>query len=105
MKPISGAKSTVAKYCAELKMADAVPRSRVGNQAATIRALPGKEGASARPTRKRSPNRTLTAVDVSKWPTRLCRRVNSDHRKMPAPYTRFEPNRSSSQPPGIWPST
>jgi hypothetical protein len=27
-----GANSTVAKYCAELKMADAVPRSAVGNQ-------------------------------------------------------------------------
>ena len=31
-------------------MAEAVPRSAVGNQAATIRALPGNDGASAKPT-------------------------------------------------------
>ena len=49
IQPISGANSTVAKYCAELKMAEAVPRSSVGNQAATMRALAGKEGASAAP--------------------------------------------------------
>jgi hypothetical protein len=46
-----GAKITVAKYCAELKIATAVPLSCAGNQAATIRLLPGKDGASARPTR------------------------------------------------------
>ena len=41
-QPISGANSTVAKYWAELKMAEAVPRSLPGNQAATMRALAGK---------------------------------------------------------------
>ncbi len=30
MKPMIGANSTVAKYCAELKIADAVPRSVAG---------------------------------------------------------------------------
>ncbi|MNG36536.1 hypothetical protein D3C84_1235900 [compost metagenome] len=48
-----GAKMTVAKYWAELKIATAVPLSCAGNQAATIRLLPGKEGASAKPTRNR----------------------------------------------------
>ncbi|MCY1445866.1 hypothetical protein D9M71_623980 [compost metagenome] len=62
IQPINGAKSTVAKYWAELKMADAVPRSAVGNQAATIRALPGNDGASAKPTMKRSMNRATIAL-------------------------------------------
>ena len=62
IQPISGANSTVAKYWAELKIAEAVPRSAVGNQAATIRALPGKEGASAKPTRKRSMNSATMAL-------------------------------------------
>ena len=44
-----GANSTVAKYCAELKMAEAVPRSLAGNQAATMRALAGNDGDSAAP--------------------------------------------------------
>ncbi|MNP32046.1 hypothetical protein D3C76_1252030 [compost metagenome] len=59
----------MAKYCAELKIAEAVPRSAVGNQAATMRALPGKDGASARPTRKRSMNSATTAVDMPNSPT------------------------------------
>ena len=62
IQPISGANSTVAKYCAELKIAEAVPRSAVGNQAATMRALPGNDGASAKPTRKRSMNRAMIAL-------------------------------------------
>jgi hypothetical protein len=40
---MSGAKSTVAKYCAELKTADAVPRSLAGNQAATMRPFRGRK--------------------------------------------------------------
>ena len=42
--PKMGAKMGSAKYCAELKMAEARPRSEVGNQAATMRPLPGKTG-------------------------------------------------------------
>ena len=38
-----------AKYCDELKIADARPRSEVGNHAATMRPLPGNTGACARP--------------------------------------------------------
>jgi hypothetical protein len=55
-QPISGAKATSEKYWAELKMAEAVPRSGPGNQAATMRALAGKDGDSARPTMKRIAN-------------------------------------------------
>jgi hypothetical protein len=42
--PKMGAKMGNAKYCAELKMAEARPRSDVGNQEATMRPLPGKTG-------------------------------------------------------------
>src|SRR3712207_8397561 len=41
-QPMMGANSAVAKYCAELKMAEAVPRSLAGNQAATMRPLAGR---------------------------------------------------------------
>jgi hypothetical protein len=61
-----------------LKKADAVPRSLPGNQAATMRALAGKDGASAKPTRKRRPNSTITAVPALKKPTQPCKIVNSD---------------------------
>jgi hypothetical protein len=72
----------VAKYCPELKKADAVPRSLPGNQAATMRALAGKEGASAMPTRKRSANSTTIAVPALKKPTQPCIIVNSDQTMM-----------------------
>jgi len=54
IQPFIGAKSTVAKYCAELKTAEAVPRSLAGNHAATTLALAGKDGDSASPARKRN---------------------------------------------------
>ena len=81
-KPISGVNSTVAKYCAELKKAEAVPRSAVGNHAAMIRALAGKTGASARPTSSRRPNSTATAVKPVKKPTAPWISVKADHRKI-----------------------
>ena len=78
-----GANRTVAKYCAELKIAEAVPRSLAGNQAATIRALAGNDGASAKPTRRRSTNRAVTAAAAApRTPTEPCSRVNSDQMKM-----------------------
>src|ERR1700733_10292399 len=58
-QPISGAKATSEKYCEELKMALAVPRSELGNQLATMRALAGKEGHSANPSAKRRANRLM----------------------------------------------
>ena len=94
-----GAKSTVAKYCAELKTALAVPRSAVGNHAATIRLFAGKEGDSATPSRKRSVNSINTApvtvigskkgswiVNWCPWPkTQPCSNVNTDQSVMLQP--------------------
>jgi hypothetical protein len=47
--PKMGAKIIRAKYCEELKIADALPRSLVGNQDATMRPFPGKTGACEKP--------------------------------------------------------
>ncbi|MNF01992.1 hypothetical protein D3C80_2010810 [compost metagenome] len=77
-QPISGANTAVAAYCAEVDMAVAVARSRVGNQAAMIRALPGKHGAPAKPTARRSINRVTMAQASGSMPTKPCNRVNSD---------------------------
>src|SRR4051812_36697338 len=104
MNPMIGANRTVAKYWAELKTADAVPRSFAGNQAATMRLLAGKEGASANPIRKRSANRTYTAAAANQ-PTKPTNTVNRDQKKMEKKYTILEPNRSSAHPPGICPMT
>ena len=79
-----GVNSTVAKYCEELKKAEAVPRSEVGNQAAVMRALAGKTGASESPTRSRRLKRTATAVNPVKKPTVPCSSVKADHRKIAA---------------------
>ena len=77
-QPISGEKAAVAKYCAELKMAAAVPRSLVGNQAATMRELPGNDGPSARPTSNRRMNSRPTAVPIEKFPTKPWQTVKMD---------------------------
>src|SRR3954469_9447130 len=58
-QPIMGAKATSEKYCEALKMALAVPRSELGNQLATMRALAGKMGASAKPSARRRMNRLI----------------------------------------------
>src|SRR6202011_2479009 len=82
IQPVSGANSTVAKYCPELKKAEAVPRSLPGNQAATMRALAGNDGASARPTRKRNANNRTIAVPPAKKPMEPCMNVKTDQIKM-----------------------
>ena len=79
-----GENRTVAKYCAELKIADAVPRSFAGNHAATMRPFAGKDGASARPTRSRSVN-SITIADPAVAATNVtppCRIVKTDQKKM-----------------------
>src|SRR3954469_24717448 len=76
--PMIGAKRTVAKYCAELKIALAVPRSAVGNHAATIRAFAGNDGDSASPSRKRSTKRGTTAEAAPSTPTNPCSSGNPD---------------------------
>src|ERR1700733_2905537 len=60
--PNSGANITNAKYCDELKIAEAVPRSAVGNHAATMRPLPGNTGDCARPERRRRTKIVLKAI-------------------------------------------
>ncbi|MNI78196.1 hypothetical protein D3C73_1345490 [compost metagenome] len=77
-----GAKITVAKYCAELKIDTAVPLSCAGNHAATMRLLPGKEGASAKPTRNRNVNSAMIMPKPLKISTKPCSRVNRDQIKM-----------------------
>src|SRR6185369_3016772 len=68
MPPITGAKNTVAAYWAELKIAEAVPRSAVGNHAATMRLLAGRDGDSAAPSRSRSRKSTTTIeAGGSRW--------------------------------------
>ena len=77
-----GAKITVAKYWAELKIDTAVPLSCAGNQAATIRLLPGNDGDSARPTRKRRVNSATIMPKPLKISTKPCSRVNIDQMKI-----------------------
>src|SRR6187549_343047 len=79
IQPMIGEKSTVAKYCAELKIALAMPRSAVGNQAATMRAFAGKDGDSATPSRNRSTNSVTSATPGTNQPTQPCNKVNTDH--------------------------
>jgi hypothetical protein len=47
--------------------------------------LPGKDGASAKPTRKRKTNRKATAAPPLKKPTQPWARVNSDQNRMLKP--------------------
>ena len=86
MAAISGVNAIAAKYCAELKTADAVPRSAVGNQLATSFALAGTAGDSANPTAKRKMNSVVTAprplAITEPQPVAACSSVNSDHAKM-----------------------
>src|ERR1041385_3404742 len=83
---ISGVKAIAAKYCAELKMADAVPRSTAGHHQAPSFALAGKAGDSANPTAKRRTNSVVTAprpvATAAPHPVAACSNVNSDHAKM-----------------------
>ena len=80
-QPSSGEKSANEKYCAELKMAEAVPRSFVGNQAATIRAFAGNDGASEKPSINRIKNMEIPAQASGNISTKPCRKVNSDQKK------------------------
>src|SRR5580700_8624102 len=68
--PKMGAKMGSAKYCDELKMADARPRSEVGNQAATMRPLPGNTGACARPEQIRRMKMTVKAALAPTYPAK-----------------------------------
>ena len=82
IQPMIGANSTVAKYCAELKIADAVPRSAVGNQPPRSGRWPGR---TALPPSRQEAQREQD-VDAPcatpKKPTQPCSKVKSDQPKM-----------------------
>src|SRR6516164_6447631 len=84
-QPMNGAKSTSEKYCDELKIADAVPRSFVGNQAATKRPLPGKHGDKAKPVRNNNTNSTANAVLPCRLPVKPMSNTRNDDRKKDMP--------------------
>src|ERR1700749_2154067 len=89
IQPRMGPKIISAKYCDELKVAEARPRSLAGNQEATMRPLPGKTGAWANPEISR-----MTKIGAQ-----------TDTTTIPMPYTSFDPKRSSKAPDGNCPST
>ena len=74
-----GPKTISAKYCEALNVAEANPRSAVGNQEATILPLPGNTGAWANPAITRSANKTANAV------VNPITREQADQITMPAP--------------------
>src|SRR5579862_8306096 len=98
-----GAKIGKAKYCDELKMAEARPRSEVGNHAATMRPLPGNTGDCASPEQMRKMKIAVNAALAFTNPAQPVRNAKVDQRIMAIPYTRFEPKRSSKPPEGSCP--
>ena len=82
---MSGAKSAVEKYCDELKIADAVARSLVGNHAATSRPFPGNAGANANPVRSSSANKTANAIGPWTNLTKPMLKIKPDHSRMENP--------------------
>src|SRR5665213_4268125 len=91
IQPKIGRKSTNAKYCDELKMADDRPRSAVGNQLATIRPFPGNTGDCASPDSSRNAKIAKNAAAMGRYPANPASTAHSDHPTMLAPYTRFDP--------------
>ena len=77
-----GANSTVAKYCAELKMAEAVPRSLAGKPGGDDPAV-GREGRRlGEPDQEAQHEQHVNADRPRDSPTQPCRSVNSDQMKM-----------------------
>lgn len=77
-----GAKITVAKYCAELKIATAVPSPVPGTMPQLYDYYWGKEGALLKPTRNRNVNNATIMPKPLKISTKPCSRVNMDQIKM-----------------------
>src|SRR5580698_10575883 len=105
IQPRMGAKIINAKYCEELKIGEARPRSFAGNHEATIRPLPGNTGACASPASNRKIKITVKATAAVRYPAKPVSRAHTDHPTMARPYTRFDPKRSSIAPEGNCPST
>src|ERR1700722_20593398 len=77
--PRIGAKIISAKYCEELKIAEARPRSLAGNQEATMRPFPGNTGAWAKPAISRRKKITPNAAPAARKPAKPVSREQTDH--------------------------
>src|ERR1035437_10274355 len=102
--PKSGPKIHSEEYCDALKIAQAPPRSAVGNQVATMRPLPGKTGVCARPEANRMTKIALKTHAVARCPVSPMSNADTDQQTILIPQTRLEPKRSSNPPEGNWPS-
>src|SRR5271156_1486948 len=83
--PKIGAKIISAKYCEELKIADALPRSLAGNHDATMRPFPGNTGACAKPAISRKMKITVKAAVTARYPARPVSHAQRDHATIPMP--------------------
>jgi hypothetical protein len=83
--PKIGAKIINAKYCEELKIAEARPRSLVGNQEATMRPFPGKTGACANPEINLKRKIAEKAALAARYPANPVSRAQIDHNRMLIP--------------------
>src|ERR1700730_6922701 len=79
-QPRIGAKTVSEKYCEALKMAEARPRSAEGNQAATMRPLPGKTGACATPEMSLRTKIAVNPSDAPRYPANPVRKAQIDHK-------------------------
>src|SRR3984885_16015222 len=85
IQPRIGAKIISAKYCEELKIAEARPRSLAGNQEATMRPFPGKTGAWANPATSRKRKITVKAAPAARYPAKPVSREHIDQTTMAMP--------------------
>src|ERR1700761_7825094 len=83
--PRMGAKIRNAKYCDELKIAEARPRSLEGNQEATIRPFPGKTGAWAKPATRRRTKMVAKAAPAPRKPAKPFSSAHTDQTTRPMP--------------------
>src|ERR1700759_5883160 len=87
IEPRMGAKIISAKYCEELKIADARPRSLAGNHDATMRPFPGNTGACAKPAISRRIKITVKATVAARNPANPVSNAQTDHATIPMPKT------------------
>src|ERR1700753_4253406 len=80
-----GAKRTSEKYCAELNVAEARPRSAEGNHVVTMRPLPGKTGACTSPESRRMASVTPKISAGASPPAKPTSSAQSDHARMLMP--------------------
>src|SRR6185312_9594716 len=84
-RPNSVPNANSAKYWEALKIAEARPRSAVGNHAATMRPLPGNTGDVAKPETSRSAKIAVKAHAAGAYPANAIRSALMDHATMLMP--------------------